>query len=65
MFKFLKDEKGQGAAEYMLLIGGALAIVLIALFIYTTYMNSAKGVLQGNADVSNVRSKTTNWAGLP
>ena len=44
---FLKDEAGQGAAEYILLFGGVIVIAIIALLIYKQYfsnmnLNSAK-----------------------
>lgn len=36
----LKDEKGQGAAEYILLFGGVIIIALVALQIYSSYFNN-------------------------
>ena len=33
----LKDEKGQGAAEYILLFGGVIVIAIAALIIYQQY----------------------------
>ena len=44
---FLKDEGGQGAAEYILLFGGVIVIAIAALIIYRQYIqntnyNSAK-----------------------
>ena len=48
---FLKDEAGQGAAEYILLFGGVIVIAIIALLIYKQYfsnmnLNSAKDTQQ-------------------
>ena len=34
---FLKDEAGQGAAEYILLFGGVIVIAIAALVIYRAY----------------------------
>ena len=34
---FLKDEAGQGAAEYILLFGGVIVIAIAALVIYKAY----------------------------
>ena len=36
----LKDEKGQGAAEYILLFGGVIIIALAALQIYSSYFTN-------------------------
>ena len=33
----VKDEGGQGAAEYILLFGGVIVIAIIALYIYYSY----------------------------
>ncbi len=35
--EFLKDEGGQGAAEYILLFGGVIVIAVAALLIYNAY----------------------------
>jgi len=37
---FLKDEKGQGAAEYILLFGGVIVIAIAALLIYQAYFKN-------------------------
>ncbi|MGC9516565.1 MAG: Flp family type IVb pilin [Methanomicrobiales archaeon] len=52
--KFLKDESGQGAAEYILLFGGVIVIAIAALLIYQTYFESATD-LNSEADIQNVR----------
>ena len=36
----VKDEGGQGAAEYILLFGGVIVIAIAALLIYRAYFNS-------------------------
>ncbi|MBP2044850.1 class III signal peptide-containing protein [Methanobacterium aggregans] len=36
----LKDEGGQGAAEYILLFGGVIVIAISALLVYKEYLKS-------------------------
>jgi len=52
--EFLKDEGGQGAAEYILLFGGIIVIVIAALFIYRDYLNSTNP-LNAADDIPSVR----------
>ena len=52
---FLKDEGGQGAAEYILLFGGVIVIAIAALLIYRAYFSSNSG-LDAGQDVNTVRS---------
>ena len=54
----VEDERGQGAAEYILLFGGVIVIAIAALIIYQTYMSSAAN-LDSEADVSTVRTSVT------
>ncbi len=51
----LKDEGGQGAAEYILLFGGVIVIAVAALLIYRAYFAGNSG-LDAPADVTKVRS---------
>ena len=51
---FLKDEAGQGAAEYILLFGGVIVIAIAALIIYQSYFNNQS--FNTNSDISSVRS---------
>lgn len=53
---FLKDEGGQGAAEYILLFGGVIVIAIIALLIYKNYMNSQNNTLSTGNDINTVRN---------
>ncbi|MGE0064178.1 MAG: Flp family type IVb pilin [Methanobacteriales archaeon] len=53
--RFLKDEKGQGAAEYILLFGGVIVIAIVALLLYRSYFKGQQG-LQANQDIQNVRT---------
>lgn len=51
---FLKDESGQGAAEYILLFGGVIVIAIAALIIYQSYF--AGQSFNSNQDISEVRT---------
>ncbi len=60
--EFLKDEGGQGAAEYILLFGGVIVIAIAALLIYRTYLNSSNTGLNAAKDVKHCKNKrTTTW----
>ncbi|HML06179.1 MAG TPA: class III signal peptide-containing protein [Methanobacterium sp.] len=50
---FLKDEGGQGAAEYILLFGGVIVIAVTALLIYNSYFNNTN--LNSAQDIQSVR----------
>ena len=52
--EFLKDEGGQGAAEYILLFGGVIVIAIAALVIYKQYIDSTLPI-SSSADAQNVR----------
>jgi len=56
--EFLKDEKGQGAAEYILLFGGVIVIAIAALLIYQQYFTGNHG-LQAAQDIQNVRQQAS------
>jgi Flp pilus assembly pilin Flp len=56
--KFLKDESGQGAAEYILLFGGVIVIAIAALLIYQSYFTGQN--LNVNEDIQNVRNTVSN-----
>lgn len=51
---FLKDENGQGAAEYILLFGGVIVIAIAALLIYQAYFQGTD--LNSAEDISTVRN---------
>jgi hypothetical protein len=53
--EFLKDEGGQGAAEYILLFGGVIVIAIAALLIYRAYF-SGNTDLNAAQDVQSVRT---------
>jgi hypothetical protein len=52
--KFINDENGQGAAEYILLFGGVIVIAVAALLIYRAYFSGSSG-LKATQDINNVR----------
>jgi uncharacterized protein (UPF0333 family) len=56
---FLKDEKGQGAAEYILLFGGVIVIAIAALLVYQSYFNETPH-FDTHGDLSLVRSGVDN-----
>lgn len=51
---FLKDEAGQGAAEYILLFGGVIVIAVAALIIYKQYFSNIN--LSSANDAQTVRT---------
>ena len=51
----VKDEGGQGAAEYILLFGGVIVIAIAALLIYNAYFKSGS-TLNASQDISSVRA---------
>lgn len=55
---FLKDEGGQGAAEYILLFGGVIVIAIAALLIYEAYFSNT--TLNTTEDINTVRSSVDN-----
>ena len=56
--EILKDEGGQGAAEYILLFGGVIVIAIAALLIYRAYFSTASG-LNSSQDITKVRASVT------
>jgi hypothetical protein len=55
---FLKDEGGQGGAEYMLLLGGVIIVAIAAILIYKPYFDNMS--LTVAKDVGSVRGNLTN-----
>lgn len=54
--KIMKENSGQGAAEYILLFGGVIVIALLALTIYRSYMNTSDVSLKAKDDIIDVRN---------
>ena len=57
---FVKDEGGQGAAEYILLFGGVIVIAIAALYIYNAYFGNTSG-LDASTDINSVRDNASTW----
>jgi len=55
----VKDEGGQGAAEYILLFGGVIVIAIIALYIYYSYFVQ-NSVYSSDKDIEEVRTNIAN-----
>jgi len=53
--EILKDEGGQGAAEYILLFGGVIVIAIAALLIYRAYFSASTGA-KASSDINTVRT---------
>ena len=58
----VKDEGGQGAAEYILLFGGVIVIAIVALIIYMQYFGESSG-LDAGTDINEVRTNVTEAQG--
>ncbi len=57
MMRLLKDEKGQGAAEYILLFGGVIVIAIVALLLYRSYFTGQN--LSSKENIANVRTNVS------
>lgn len=55
---FINDKKGQGAVEYLLIIGGAILIAAVVIAIIAN--TGSKG--KGNADAANTELDTAQTA---
>lgn len=56
--RFFNDERGQGAAEYLLLFGGVIVIAVVGLWVYRQYLMSANP-FNSTADLQKVRSSVS------
>ena len=50
------DNKGQTSAEFILLIGGIIVVVLLTLMFYRNYITGQSGEIKGE-EVSNFNNK--------
>ena len=55
----LKEENAQGAAEYILIFGGIIVIVIIAALYYRDYLNGAGSDIN-STDVNNINHSLNN-----
>lgn len=62
--EFLKDEGGQGAAEYILLFGGVIVVAIAVLLIYKHYIDSTLPISSAS-DTQSVRGSVISnaWYG--
>lgn len=56
---FSKDNRGQGAAEYILLFGGVIVIALAGLLIYRSYFSNNASGLNATQDISSIRNNVS------
>jgi len=52
--EIVADERGQGAAEYILLFGGVIVIAIAGLLIYNSYFND-QAPYNTQEDINTVR----------
>lgn len=50
------DESGQASAEFILLFGGIIVVVLLAVFMYRNYVNDLSGEIKSK-EVSQFNEK--------
>lgn len=60
----IKDQKGQSAAEYILLFGGVIIIALVALQIYSNYFSQSQN-FTAKEDAQQIRNNLTNKTTTP
>lgn len=63
IINILEDQHGQTAAEYILLFGGVIIIVLIAMNIYSNYFTNAN-TFNAKEDAQQIRANLTNMTRL-
>jgi len=57
--KIVNDERGQGAAEYILLFGGVIVIAIAGLLIYNSYF-VGRSPYNTQEDLNIVRANVAN-----
>ncbi|GAB6056471.1 hypothetical protein JCM15415_17870 [Methanobacterium movens] len=58
-----KDEKGQGSAEYLLLVGGVIVVAIIALVVYQSYFRPTS--ISYDQDIEIIRNGSEGSATPP
>ena len=53
------DNKGQASAEFILLFGGIIVVVLLAIYLYNRYMDDLSGGI-ASREVSEFNNELTN-----
>ncbi|MBM4240534.1 MAG: class III signal peptide-containing protein [Euryarchaeota archaeon] len=56
---FLKDEMGQGSAEYILIFGGVIVLSILSLLIYRQYIQNFNPI-NAAQDLENVRNNVAS-----
>jgi uncharacterized protein (UPF0333 family) len=57
--KILKEESAQGSAEFLMIFGGIIVIVVVAAIFYKNYLSGA-GAEINKTDVQNINDSLTN-----
>ncbi len=57
--RILKEEAAQGAAEYILLLGGIIIIAIVAAVLYRNYVNEAGNAIN-STDVQNINKNLSS-----
>ena len=57
--KFLKDLNAQTSAELILILGGIICIVLIAMFLYKNYLNDFTDKINSN-EINNFNNRVND-----
>ena len=55
------DSKGQASAEFILLFGGIIVVVLLAIYMYNNYMNDLSGEI-ASKEVNEFNSELKDLA---
>ena len=53
------DDKGQASAEFILLFGGIIVVVLLAIYMYNNYVNDLSGEI-ASKEVKEFNSELNN-----
>lgn len=56
----LKEENAQGAAEYLLLLGGVIVIAIAAAVLYKNYVYGAGSAINSSTDMQNINQSLTD-----
>jgi uncharacterized protein (UPF0333 family) len=56
-------DSGQASAEFILLFGGIIVVVLLAIFMYRNYINELGGEVKSN-EVSELNGKINELSGF-
>lgn len=57
--KIIEDEAAQSSAEYVLILGGIIVIVLVAVIAYKNYVNGIGSNITNGSEVNSVNGNLT------